>query len=233
MPCPSSARRFFCAASGLTSRLRTARARVRWQPGPGSCCARGSCGLLSSLHRPSNLFNFMFFALFFLYATRSLQVQPGALGLVMGAGAIGGVIGSVLTRRLAARFGVGWAYVVGCVLFPLPLVLVPLASGPIPLILAMLFIAEFVSGFGVMVLDISGGSIYAAVIPDHLRSRVMGAFQAVNYGTRPVGALLGGALGTVIGLRPALWIATVGGTLAFLWVLPSSLPRFRMPAPST
>src|SRR6266568_3148570 len=44
---------FFCAASGLTSRLRTARARVRWQPGPGSCCARGSCGPLSSLHRPS------------------------------------------------------------------------------------------------------------------------------------------------------------------------------------
>jgi MFS family permease len=176
-----------------------------------------------------NLFNFMFFALFFLYVTRSLHVQPGALGLVMGAGAIGGVIGSVVTRRLAARFGVGWAYVVGCVLFPLPLVLVPMAGGPTPLILGMLFTGEFLSGFGVMVLDISIGSIYAAVIPDHLRSRVMGAFQAVNYGTRPLGALIGGALGTVIGLRPALWIATVGGTLAFLWVLPSSLPRFRMP----
>jgi len=208
--------------------------------GKGALAAGARFMLRSGIVRASllsastiNLFNFMFFALFFLYATRSLQVQPGALGLVMGAGAIGGVIGSVLTRRLAARFGVGWAYVVGCVLFPLPLVLVPLASGPIPLILAMLFIAEFLSGFGVMVLDISIVSIYAAVIPDHLRSRVMGAFQAVNYGTRPVGALLGGALGTVIGLRPALWIATVGGTLAFLWVLLSSLPRFRMPAPST
>ena len=61
-----------------------------------------------------------------------------------------------------------------------------------------------------MVLDISIGAIFAAVIPDTLRSRVTGAFQAVNYGTRPVGALLGGLLATTIGLRPALWIAFSG-----------------------
>ena len=54
------------------------------------------------------------------------------------------------------------------------------------------FAAEFGSGFGLMLLDISIGAIFAAVIPDTLRSRVTGAFQAVNYGTRPVGALLGG-----------------------------------------
>ena len=66
----------------------------------------------------------------------------------------------------------------------------------------MLFTAEFVSGFGVMILDISIGTIFAAVVPDPLRSRVSGAFQAVNYGTRPVGALAGGAAGTLIGVHP-------------------------------
>jgi MFS family permease len=204
--------------------------------GEGALAAGARFMLRSGIVRASllsaatlNLFNFMFFALFFLYATRSLHVRPGSLGLVLGAGAIGGVIGSVVTRRLAARIGVGWAYFLGCVLFPLPLVLVPLAGGPAPLILGMLFTGEFLSGFGVMVLDISIGSIFAAVIPDHLRSRVMGAFQAVNYGTRPLGALIGGALGTAFGARSALWVAAVGGTLAFLWLLPSSLPRFRMP----
>jgi MFS family permease len=94
----------------------------------------------------------------------------------------------------------------------------------------MLFAAEFLSGFGVMVLDISIGAIFAAVIPADLRSRVSGAFQAVNYGTRPVGALLGGLLGTLIGLRPALWIATAGGVLGFLTLIPSPLPAFRMPS---
>jgi MFS family permease len=108
--------------------------------------------------------------------------------------------------------------------------LVPLAGGPKLLVLGTLFVSEFLSGFGVMVLDISIGSIFAAVIPDGLKSRVTGAFQAVNYGTRPLGALLGGLLGTQLGLRPALWIATAGGVTGFLLLLPSPLPAFRMPA---
>jgi MFS family permease len=97
-------------------------------------------------------------------------------------------------------------------------------------LLGLLFAAEFWSGFGVMVLDISIGAIFAAVIPDPLRSRVTGAFQAVNYGTRPAGALLGGLLGTVLGLRSALWIAAAGGTAGFFLLLLTPLPRFRMPA---
>lgn len=84
-----------------------------------------------------------------------------------------------------------------------------------------------------MILDISIGAIFAAVIPDRLRSRVSGAFQAVNYGTRPVGALAGGALGTLIGLRPALWIGTAGAITGVLWLLRSPLPAFRMPAPGS
>jgi MFS family permease len=104
----------------------------------------------------------------------------------------------------------------------------PLARGEAAL--GMLFAAEVVTGFGVMMLDISIGAIFAAVIPDALRSRVTGAFQAVNYGTRPLGALLGGLLGTVIGLRPALWIATLGGITGFFLLLPSPLPGYRLPA---
>lgn len=178
-----------------------------------------------------NFFNFVFFALFVLYATRELHVRAGLLGLVLGAGAVGGVLGSAVTKPLASAIGVGWANFAGCVLFTTPLLLVPLAGGPRPLVLAMLFLAEFGSGFGVMLLDISIGSIFAAVIPDELRARVTGAFQAVNYGTRPLGALAGGVLGTLLGLRPTLWIAAAGGMAGFLWLLPSPLPRFRMPAP--
>jgi MFS family permease len=177
-----------------------------------------------------NFFDFVFAALFVLYATRSLHVRPGLLGLVLGAGAVGGVLGSLMTRRLARRIGIGWAFVAGAVMFPAPLVLVPLAGGSTVVVLGLLFAAEFVSGFGVMMLDISIGSIFAVVIPAGLRSRVNGAFQAVNYGTRPLGALAGGAAGTVIGLRPTLLIAVAGGVSGFLWLLPSPLPGFRMPS---
>jgi len=174
-----------------------------------------------------NFFNFVFWALFILYVTRTLGVRPGVLGLVLGAASVGGVLGSILTGRISRRLGVGPAFVLSCVLFPAPLVLVPLAHGPYWLVLAMLFAAEFLSGFGVMILDIIGGSIKTALIPDRLRARVAGAYMVVNYGVRPLGALLGGALGTWIGLRPTLWIATIAAIAGVLWLLPSPLLRMR------
>ncbi len=177
-----------------------------------------------------NFFNLMFSALYLLYVVRDLHVRPAVVGLVLGAAAVGGVLGSVVTKRIASVIGLGWAYLLGCLVFTAPLLLVPLAGGPHPLVLLMLFAAEFGSGFGVMVLDISIGSIFAAVIPGELRARVSGAFQVVNYGSRPAGALIGGVLGTVIGLRPALWIAAGGAVLGVLWMLPSPLPRFRLAA---
>jgi MFS family permease len=174
-----------------------------------------------------NFFNFVFWALFILYVTRTLGVGPGVLGLVLGAASVGGVIGSLVTGRLTRRIGVGPAFALGCVLFPAPLVLVPLAGGSDWTILACLFAAEFGSGFGVMILDIASGTIKAALVPDRLRARVSGAYMVVNYGVRPVGAIVGGALGTWIGLRTTLWIASLGAIVGALWLLPSPVLRLR------
>lgn len=177
-----------------------------------------------------NFFHMMYSTLFLLYAVRVLHMRPGLLGVVLGIGAFGGFLGSLSTKRLTQRAGMGWACAAGCVLFTVPLALVPLAGAAHGrVMIELLMAAEFVSGFGVMLLDITVGSIFAAVIPGALRSRVTGAFQAINYGTRPPGALIGGLLGTVLGLREALWIAVIGGILGALLVLPSPLPRFRFP----
>ena len=174
-----------------------------------------------------NLFNFVFHALFILYAVRSLNVRPATLGIVLGAGAVGGLIGSVVTSRLGRRIGIGPTYILGCIVFPVPLVLVPLAGGPYWLILAMLFLAEFGAGLGVMILDISAASIFAALVPHRLRSRVSGAYMVVNNGVRPIGSLIGGFLGTAIGLQTTLWIGVVGAAAGFLWLLPSPIPKMR------
>ena len=192
----------------------------------GSALVRSSLIAVATI----NFFNLMFAALYLLYAVRVLHIKAGVVGVLIGAAAVGALLGSAVTKRIAARIGIGWAYTLGCLLFTAPLVLWPLAHGRMSLVLVTLFVAEFVSGFGVMVLDISIGAIFAAVIPDRLRSRVTGAFQAVNYGTRPLGALLGGLLGSVIGLRPALWIAALGGITGFALLLPTPLPRYRLPA---
>jgi MFS family permease len=189
----------------------------------GSAVVRAALGATATL----NFFNFMFAALFVLYATTTLGVPPGLLGVVLGAGAIGSLLGSVITGRLAARIGIGPAFALGCLLYPAPLLLVPAAAGVRPVVLSLLFLATFLSGLGVMILDITAGSIFAAVIPNPLRARVTGAYLAVNFGARPLGALTAGALGTAIGTRPTLWIATAGALLGVLWILPSPLMRMR------
>lgn len=174
-----------------------------------------------------NLFNFMFAALMLLYATRSLHVRPAALGIVLGAASVGTLLGSFVTGRISRAVGVGPTFLFGCFLFPAPLILVPAASGPHWLILLFLFAAEFLSGFGLMLLDILAGAIMAGVIPRTLRSRVSGAFMLVNNGIRPVGTALGGALGATIGVRPTLWIGTVGALAGLLFLLPSPIRTLR------
>ncbi len=51
--------------------------------------------------------------------------------------------------------------------------------------------------------------------------------MVVNYGSRPIGSLVGGMLRSAIGLRPTLWIATVGAIAGVLWLLPSPLLKLR------
>jgi MFS family permease len=189
----------------------------------GSRAFRASLGSFATI----NFFNLMFGALFVLYATRELGVRPGVLGLVLGAGAVGGVIGAFAAPRVSRVLGVGRALVVGSILFPAPLLLVPAAGGPQPLVVALLGTAEFLSSVGVMVADVSGNSMQAALTPDRLRARVAGAHRTINYGVRPVGAFLAGVLASWIGIRTTLWIATAGAMLGVLWLLPSPIPSMR------
>ncbi len=174
-----------------------------------------------------NFFNFIFFALFVLYATRDLGVGPATLGIVLGAASVGTLGGSFVTGRIGRRLGIGPTFVLGCLFFPLPLVLVPAAGGPHWLILLCLFVAEFTSGVGLMMLDIMAGTLSAALVPAALRSRVSGAFMVVNYGVRPLGTTTAGILGSTIGVRPTLWIATVGALAGLLWLLPSPILSLR------
>jgi MFS family permease len=180
-----------------------------------------------------NFFTFALNAIVILYATRSLSVRPAVLGLVLGVGAVGGVLGSLVTGRVTRRIGIGPTFIVGCVLFPAPLALIPAAGGPHTLVLMCLLAAEFGAGVGVMLLDIAGGAIFAGVIPHEVRSRVSGAYRTVNYGVRPLGALTGGLLGSAIGLRPTLWLAVAGAVTCALWLVRSPLPALRTLEPES
>lgn len=181
-----------------------------------------------------NLFTFAFAALFILYATTMLGVAPGLLGIALGIGAVGGVIGAVFASRIGRRIGLGPAYALGCLVFPISLIFVPIAGADMsmPLILALLVATEFGSGVGVMILDINVGAIIAARTPDRVRSRAGGAFRFINYGVRPIGAVLGGVLGAAIGVRETLLVVTIASVGGVLWLIGSPILRLRdLPEP--
>jgi MFS family permease len=174
-----------------------------------------------------NFFYSIYFALFILYAADELRLSAGLIGLILGAGAVGALLGSALTSRAGSLVGVGPAFMLGCALYPGALILTPLASGPVWLVTGLLIVAEFGSGFGLMLCDITGMSIQQAVTPDRLRARVQGAYLLFNNGIRPLGAVAGGVLGTWLGLRPTLLLAGVAGVGCVLLLLPSPIRRMR------
>ncbi|MGI5379124.1 MFS transporter [Streptomyces sp. CA-251387] len=162
-----------------------------------------------------------------LFADRVLHLSPAAIGLAMGIGASGFLVGALAAPWLSRRIGVGRSIAVGAVLFPAPIALAAGADGPAWARAGILGATYFLVGLGVMLFDVNLNSLQTAVIPDALRSRVTGAYSTVNYGVRPLGAVVGGALATTIGLRATLVTAAIGGTLSLLWLLPSPIPAIR------
>jgi MFS family permease len=174
-----------------------------------------------------NFFNFIFSTLYVFYAVRVLMVQPALLGIVIATGAIGGLIAAALSARLGRLLGIGRVIVLGSFIFPASLLFVPAAGGSMPVVVAFLVLYEFGAGLGVMAFDIGLNSIFAALIPTQLRSRVSAAYKVVNYGVRPVGAFVAGLLGNIIGVRQTLLVAAIGGLLSGLWLLFSPIAQMR------
>lgn len=168
-----------------------------------------------------NVFNYGFQGLFILYVLQYLGVEPGLLGLALGAGAVGSVVGAIVAGGVGRRLGIGGAFLLGLILFPGATILIPIAAPgmPMPLILALLFVAEFVSGFGVMILDINAGAMLFARTPDRIRGRAMGTFGFVNNGVRPIGAVIGGLIGAAFGVRETLLVTTILSLAGALWLI--------------
>ncbi|BEL05195.1 MFS transporter [Actinoplanes sichuanensis] len=172
-----------------------------------------------------NFCTFIANTLLILFASRELGLSAGAIGIAFGAGAFGGLAGAALAPRVTRMIGLGRTAIVGVILFPAPLVLMALADGPVTAKIALLAAAEFVSSVGVMLMDINLNALITKVTPDHARGRIAGAYSTVNYGIRPLGALIGGWLGTAIGLRPTLAVAGLAGVCAAFWLLASPVRR--------
>ena len=175
----------------------------------------GSFNLLSMMSQPM---------LIVLLADR-LGLAAGIVGTFFTVGAAGGVAGAVFARRIAARVGqarIIWLSV--ALAGPFALV-VPLAANDWRLWLAAA--GQFVVLFGGTVYNVAQVSFRQTATPERLLGRMNATMRFLVWGTMPLGGLLGGGLGTLIGVRPTLWVASAGMALAFLPVFLSPLRGMR------
>jgi MFS family permease len=165
----------------------------------------------------SNFFGTVMFSILLVYAVRDLDLGPAAIGLIFALGNVGFLAGAALSTRISNRFGVGATMVGSAVLVGWPLLLVPLApeNAAPPFLVAAFTLA----GFGGVVFNVTGLSLMQAITPNRLLGRMNASRRFVVWGVIPLGSLAGGALATVIGLRPTLFVGAIGGCLAFVPIL--------------
>jgi MFS family permease len=173
------------------------------------------------------LFNSILEAVFILYVTRELEIDPGLLGMIFAVGSIGFLIGALLPGWASRRFGLGPSIIGGTLLAALSDLLIPLAGGTVPLVVTILVISGGFFGLGLTVFNVGQASLQQAVTPDHLQGRVNATMGLIGSASVPLGGLLGGTLGTILGLRTTLVVAAVGEILSVVWLLSSPLRSLR------
>jgi MFS family permease len=152
-----------------------------------------------------------FGGVYVLFAKQILHVGALGFGLILSAGAVGGLLGTLIANRITPRLGRGRSLIVS-------LAVAGLASAAIGLTSSAIVAAALGSVIGVMiaVTNVAGRSLRHILTPNRLLGRVVSASRVIGYGTIPFGAALGGWLASSFGLRVPFF---VGGGITFLAAL--------------
>ena len=173
------------------------------------------------------LFQYVLLAVYTLYLTRELGIEPALLGVIFGIGALGALSGAVIAGQTARRFGLGPTIIAAPLLGCVAALLIPLAGGLPSAAVPLLVMAQFLYAFGGPIFTINAVSLRQSISPDRLLGRVNASNRFMVFGVMPVGSLLGGFLGETIGLRPTLAVAALGMLLAFVWLVASPVRSLR------
>jgi predicted MFS family arabinose efflux permease len=171
-------------------------------------------------------------SLYILFAVRELRINAVLLGAIISVGGFSDLFGALTAERLVRRFGFGRTLIGAALLIGVAGLLPPLAHGPVALCAAFLAVAQL-GDMAWSIYNINELTLRQAVAPSHVLGRVNSAAHLTFRGVLPVGALLGGAVAEVIGLRGAMFVGASGFLLSTLWLICSPMRRLReLPEPS-
>jgi predicted MFS family arabinose efflux permease len=182
----------------------------------------GSAGIFS-------LFGNFIGALYALYVIRQLGAPPIFLGLLVATGGVSALAGAFMAERVVRRFGLGMTVGIGLFMYGATGLLIPLAggSGSVALALSFLFLCQLIGDASVSIYLIAEVSLRQSIVPANMLGRTNASMQFLSLGVAPVGALLAGILGGMIGLRLTIFIGVLGVMLAGTWLLLSPVRKVR------
>jgi MFS family permease len=174
-----------------------------------------------------NLFGNIGNVILLLYATRTLGLTAGTIGLIFAIGNVGVLIGALTGGRLAKRIGTGRTIVFTAALSALGFVMFAVAPREDPF---WFFVAGgIIGGFTAVAYNVNQVGLRQAITPHNMLGRMNATMRLIVWGTIPIGALIGGFLGgdDVIGLQATLWVSAIGSFLGFLPVFFSPVRTLR------
>jgi MFS family permease len=158
-----------------------------------------------------NLMAFGVIAIWVLYVQDEIGLGDLAFGLMLAAMGVGGLVGALTSAMVAKRLGQGTTLLVALVLFIATTLVMALTST-----VALVFGAGFFIGLGLGAWNVVAISLRQSLTPDELRGRVAATSRMLAWGTQPLGALLGGIVAGIYGLRaPFFMAAAVWSVLLF------------------
>ena len=173
----------------------------------------------------SNLFSSLGFAVVLIYAYREVGLTPATVGIAFSIANVGVLASALLSSHIPRWIGTGRTIALSAIAFGPSMLLLPIAPKDnfVPFFVA----SGLLGGFGSVVYNVAQVSFRQAITPQRMQGRMNATMRFIVWGTMPIGSLLGGALATVFGLLPAMWVAGIGGLLAIPPVLFTSVRSIR------
>ena len=168
----------------------------------------------------SNLFSGIAGTVELLFAYNVLGLSVALIGFAATLGSAGGLISAVFADKISKKLGVGRTIVLTIPLGGPMIAVLAFCQPGNDLLNALVIGAGFFAGAASGTLyNINQVSLRQALTPPEMSGRMNATMRWFVWGTIPIGALLGGALGTSLGLRETLLIAGIGGSFAFVPLL--------------
>ena len=164
-------------------------------------------------------------AIWVLYLTRDVGLEPALIGFLFAAFSVGTLLGALVAAEASRRLGIGPSFIWAAAIVAAGLLARALATGSREVTYVTIVIAMFAAGIGASLFNVNGPSLRQALTPTELLGRVNASYRFLVWGTQPIGALLGGALAEAVGLRSALIVTGVAMLVVPVIALVSPLRR--------